>query len=262
VKNIDDVVVSRAIVESFTQEWLDNLEIDVAIAGAGPAGLTAAYYLSSRGYRVAVFERKLSTGGGMWGGGMMFNKLVFQQEALPVLDELGISYAPYREAGYYLADAVEAVGVLSCRAVQAGAKVFNLMGVEDLLTGTEGGVSGVVLNWTSVEMAGLHVDPMSVRSRYVVDATGHDANVAGLVPDKLRARFVSPGGDLEGEKSMWAEAGEKAIVKNTGEVYPGLLVAGMAVNAVYGGHRMGPIFGGMFLSGKKCAEIIETNLTG
>ncbi|GAH69977.1 unnamed protein product, partial [marine sediment metagenome] len=50
---------------------------------------------------------------------------------------------------------------------------------------------------------------------------------------------------------MWAEVAEKKIVENTKEVYPGLIVAGMAANAVCGTHRMGPIFGGMLLSGKR-----------
>ncbi|MCK4331802.1 MAG: ribose 1,5-bisphosphate isomerase, partial [Dehalococcoidia bacterium] len=51
------------------------------------------------------------------------------------------------------------------------------------------------------------------------------------------------------------EVGEKAIVENTKQVCPGLLVAGMAANAVFGSPRMGPIFGGMLLSGKKAAEL-------
>ena len=34
----------------------------------------------------------------------------------------------------------------------------------------------------------------------------------------------------------------------------------MAVNAVFGSNRMGPIFGGMLLSGKKCAEILIARL--
>jgi thiamine thiazole synthase len=34
----------------------------------------------------------------------------------------------------------------------------------------------------------------------------------------------------------------------------------MAANAVYGGYRMGPVFGGMLLSGRKAAEEILARL--
>ncbi len=54
---------------------------------------------------------------------------------------------------------------------------------------------------------------------------------------------------------MRAEIGEKEIVRNTKEVYPGLIVAGMAANVALGAPRMGPIFGGMLLSGKRAAEV-------
>jgi len=60
---------------------------------------------------------------------------------------------------------------------------------------------------------------------------------------------------------MWAEEGEKQIIRNTKEVYPGLFVCGMAANAVFGSPRMGAIFGGMFLSGEKAADIIKEKLT-
>jgi thiamine thiazole synthase len=49
-------------------------------------------------------------------------------------------------------------------------------------------------------------------------------------------------------------------LKNTREVYPNLYVCGMAANAVFGGPRMGPIFGGMLLSGKKVAEILARRI--
>jgi len=55
---------------------------------------------------------------------------------------------------------------------------------------------------------------------------------------------------------MWAEKGEEMILANTREVFPGLLVAGMTVNAVCGGPRMGPIFGGMLLSGERASQLI------
>jgi ribulose 1,5-bisphosphate synthetase/thiazole synthase len=45
-------------------------------------------------------------------------------------------------------------------------------------------------------------------------------------------------------------------VENTKEIYPGLFVSGMAANGVSGSFRMGPIFGGMLMSGKKAAELI------
>ncbi len=57
----------------------------MAVVGGGPAGLVAAYYLARANKKVVLFERKLSVGGGMWGGGMMFNQIVVQDEALPIL---------------------------------------------------------------------------------------------------------------------------------------------------------------------------------
>ena len=43
-------------------------------------------------------------------------------------------------------------------------------------------------------------------------------------------------------------------------VFPGLYVVGMAANNAFGGPRMGPIFGGMLLSGKKVADIFIEKL--
>ncbi|MFA7609770.1 MAG: ribose 1,5-bisphosphate isomerase, partial [Bacteroidales bacterium] len=50
--------------------------------------------------------------------------------------------------------------------------------------------------------------------------------------------------------------GENSTIDNTKEIYPGLFVTGMAANGVSGSFRMGPIFGGMILSGKKVADLI------
>ena len=87
---LDDIKISRAIIDSYTQKLLNALEVDVAIVGGGPAGITCGYYLAKRKIKVILIERKLSIGGGMWGGGMMFNEIVVQDEARKILDEFGV----------------------------------------------------------------------------------------------------------------------------------------------------------------------------
>jgi thiazole biosynthesis enzyme len=246
---MDEVIISRAITESYLKELTSYLEMDVAIVGAGPSGLTAGYYLAKSGIKTAIFERKLSVGGGMWGGGMMFNKIVVQPEGKEVLDDFGVFCTEY-EKGYYIADSVEATSTLCSKAVQAGAKIFNLISVEDVMIREGDRIVGLVLNWSAVQMAELHVDPLAVRAKLVIDATGHAAEVCNIVSGKTSKKL-----QVHGEKSMWAEVGEKEIVDNTGEVYPGLLAIGMAANAVIGSPRMGPIFGGMLLSGRKAAGL-------
>jgi len=117
---IDERIVTKAIIERFSEKLISNLELDVAVCGAGPSGLVAAYFLAKAGLKVAVFERKLSIGGGMWGGGMMFNEIVVQEESKHILDMLNINTTPYIP-GYYTVDSVEAVSGICFNAVQAGA---------------------------------------------------------------------------------------------------------------------------------------------
>ncbi len=251
---LDDITISKAIIESFTKDFLNAMDVDVAIGGAGPSGMTAAYYLAKQKVKTVIFERSLRPGGGMPGGGMMFNTIVVQEEAKGILDEFGIRTKEY-DRGYYTADSVEASSAICLKAIQAGAKIFNLMSVEDVMIRENDRVSGLVLNWSSVDLAKLHVDPLSMRAKVVIDATGHASEICHIIVNKVGGKLNTEGGGVMGEKSMWAEVAEKKIIENTKEVYPGLIVAGMAANAVYGAHRMGPIFGGMLLSGKRAAEV-------
>jgi thiamine thiazole synthase len=255
---LDDVIITKAIVERFYQKFLEHSEVDVAIAGAGPAGLCAAYYLAREKVKVAVFERKLSIGGGMWGGGMMFNELVVGEEGKTILDEIEVGCKGYQK-GYFTADAVECISTLCSKATRAGAKVFNLISVEDVMLEHEK-VCGLVLNWSAVQMANLHVDPLTIRAKYLVEATGHPVELVKIIVKKLGPKLFTSTGDVVGEKSMWADMGEREVVENSKEVFPQVYVVGMAANAVFGSHRMGPIFGGMLLSGKKVAEEILRKL--
>jgi len=256
---LDDVKISQAIIERFSAKLLDCLECDVAIVGGGPAGITAAYYLAKANKKVVLFERKLSIGGGMWGGGIMFNEIVVQEQGKEMLDEFGIRTTPF-EDDYYCADSVETVSTLTSSAVKAGATILNLFSVEDVMMEKEKRVTGLVINWSAVEMANLHVDPVTIRAKYIIDATGHAAEVAHIIERKSGCQLETPTGKVIGERPMYAERGEHMLMENTREVFPGVFVAGMCANAVYGSPRMGPIFGGMLLSGKMAAETILEKL--
>ena len=255
---LDEIITSRAIIERFARKFSQGLDLDVAVVGAGPSGMVAAYYLAKRKAKVALFERKLSVGGGMWGGGMLFNEIVVQEAARRILDEFGVHAEKFQE-GYYTVDSVEMASTLCSSACRAGARIFNGISVEDLMVREEA-VVGLVINWTAVEMAGLHVDPLAVRAKFVVDATGHPAEVVQVLQRKNRVTLKTPSGSFHGERSLWAEVAEHSTVENTGEIYPGLYTAGMAVNATLGGYRMGPIFGGMLLSGEKVARLLLDRL--
>jgi len=49
-------------------------------------------------------------------------------------------------------------------------------------------------------------------------------------------------------------------VHKTGEIFPGLVIAGMSVTETHGLPRMGPTFGSMLFSGKKAAEITAAKI--
>lgn len=252
---LSEIEVTRGIVEGFTRDFLDSLQLDVAVVGAGPAGMTCAYFLAREGLKVAIFERNLHVGGGMWGGGMLFPRIVIQEEAADIVRAFGVRLEPFHE-GYFVGDSVETVSKCTAATVDAGVKIWIGVSVEDVLIREDDRVAGVVLNWRAVELACLHVDPLAMEARVVIDATGHEASVVHTIARKIPgARLFTESGQIVGEKPMWAEVGEAEIVHNTRQVYPGLLVSGMAANAVYGSPRMGAIFGGMFLSGKRAAEL-------
>ena len=244
--------VSQGIISTYFEKLEKNLDLDVAIVGGGPSGIVAAYYLAKAGLKVAQFDRKLAPGGGMWGGAMMFNQIVIQEEAMDIVREFEINHAPFAD-GLYVMDSVESTSSLLYHAVHAGATIFNCYSVEDVIF-KNNQVSGVVVNWTPVLREGLHVDPLNILAKVVIDGTGHDSEIAATVARKNGIRLATETGAVIGERSLDVVSGEEEVVNGTKEIYPGLYVCGMAASAVSGTPRMGPIFGGMLLCSDNMAE--------
>ena len=241
--------VTRAIVGGFAKEFADMVESDVIIVGAGPSGLMAGKELAKAGKKVLIIERNNYLGGGFWIGGYLMNKITVRHPGERVLEELKIPYDKIQE-GLCVADGPHACSKLIAAACDAGVKVQNMTEFEDVVFREEGKLAGVVVNWTPVSALPRQitcVDPVALEAKVVIDATGHDA----FVVKKMQERGLL---QTKGFGGMWVERSEDLVVEYTGEVHPGLIVAGMAVSTTYGLPRMGPTFGAMLLSGKRAAE--------
>lgn len=110
----------------------------IAVIGAGPAGLSCAYYLAVKGYPVTVFEKEKMLGGMLTMGIPSFRleKDIINSE-IDVLKELGVEFKTGVEVGKDITlDALRAegykafyLGIGASRGVSVGCKGDDLKGV-------------------------------------------------------------------------------------------------------------------------------------
>jgi len=253
--------LARLLMEAALKRLSSYSRLDVIIVGAGPSGLSAAWHLSKTGLKVLVLERMLGIGGGIRGGAMLLPAaLVEEGEAADLLRDAGVELTELSD-GIYNVDPTEAMVKVAARALEAGASIWPGVVVEDLIIKRTGRrtvrVRGVVINFTPIIEAEWHVDPLFLESKAVVDSTGHDTDVVKI----LVRRCPWLGVDVPGVSSLDVWRGEEEVVNYTGKIIDGLYAAGMSVSEIYNLHRMGPLLGGMLLSGKKVAERIIRDLS-
>lgn len=252
--DVREVDITKAIADEFHSVLIDRAESDVIIIGAGPAGLTAGRELSSMGFKVLIIEQNNYLGGGYWLGGYMMNPVTVREPAQKIWDELGIPYKKVAN-GLYLTPGPHAVSKLIAAACDSGVKFLNLTKFDDLVL-KNGRVAGVVVNWMPVSALPRNitcVDPVALESKMVIDSSGHDSVAVKRLVDRKLVEW-------KGMNPMWVDSGEEHVVEKTGEVYPGLVVAGMSVTETFGLARMGPTFGSMLYSGKKAAEVTAAKI--
>ncbi len=252
--DVREVEITKAIADEFHSVLIDRAESDVIIIGAGPAGLTAGRELSTMGFKVLIVEQNNYLGGGYWLGGYMMNPVTVREPAQKIWDELGIPYKKVSE-GLYLTPGPHAVSKLIAGACDSGVKFLNLTKFDDLVL-KKGRVSGVVVNWMPVSALPRNitcVDPIALESKMVIDASGHDSVAVKRLVNRNLVEW-------KGMNPMWVENGEEHVVEKTGEIFPGLVIAGMSVTETHGLARMGPTFGSMLFSGKKAAEVTAAKI--
>jgi thiamine thiazole synthase len=96
------------------------------------------------------------------------------------------------------------------------------------------------------------MDPNTINAPIIISTTGHDGPFGAFCAKRLVATGMLA--SLGGMRGLDMNLAEDAIVKNTREVAPGLIIGGMELSEVDGANRMGPTFGAMALSGVKAAE--------
>jgi thiamine thiazole synthase len=252
---ISENQITSAIVKEFSRDFLDSLESDIIIIGAGPSGLVAGRELAKDGFKVLIVESNNYLGGGFWIGGYLMNIVTFRAPAQEILEELDIPYQE-TEPGLFTASGPHACSKLISVSCENGVKFLQLTKFDDAIV-KDGRVAGVVVNWTPVQALPKQitcVDPVGIETKLVIDATGHDASVAMALEKRglLKTKGFGP---------MDVTSSEDLVVENTKEIYPGLVACGMSVATIFGLPRMGPTFAGMLLSGKKAAQVAKEILT-
>ena len=255
-QKVSEASITKAIVSEFTKWFEEYIISDVIIVGGGPSGLVAARELATEGLKTLVIESNNYLGGGFWIGGYLMNTVTFRAPSQEILDELNIRYKE-AEPGLFTADGPEACSKVIAAACDAGVKILNMTRFDDVVH-RNGRVEGVVINWSPVAALPRQltcVDPVSLESKVVIDATGHDACVCRSL-EKRNLLKLSDFGPMDVASS------EDLVVKKTGQIYPGLIVTGMATSSAYGIPRMGPTFGGMLVAGKKAAQETKKLISG
>jgi thiazole biosynthesis enzyme len=251
---ISEKEITKSIASMFNETIQEYADSDIIIIGAGPAGLTAGRKLAGSGLKTLIVEQNNYLGGGYWVGGYMMNPVTVRSPAQRIWDELGV---PYREVGVglYATWGPHACSKLIAAACDAGVRFLQLTKFDDLILKNDR-VAGVVINWMPVSALPRNVtcvDPVALESKIVIDSSGHDSVAVRRLMDRGYIKW-------EGMNPMWVDEGEDAVVDKTGEVYPGLIAAGMSVTETFGLPRMGPTFGSMLLSGIRAAEIAQSKV--
>jgi len=261
-KPIRESQVSRAMTRRYFADLDTYAESDIVIVGAGSCGLSTAYMLAKArpDLKIAIIEAGVAPGGGAWLGGQLFSAMIMRKPADAFLSELGV---PFEDEGDWVVvkHAALFTSTLLSKVLQfPNVKLFNATTVEDLITrkGEKDGevrIAGVVTNWTLVSMHHDDqscMDPNTINAPVIVSTTGHDGPFGAFSVKRLVSMQQLE--KLGGMRGLDMNTAEDAIVKNTREIVPGLIVGGMELSEVDGANRMGPTFGAMAMSGVKAAE--------
>lgn len=228
---------------------------DVIIVGGGPAGLMAALDLAKLDLKILVVESSSAAGGRLWASDFLISASGFMPQVGDMLDELKI---PYKKGKGGLS--VTAGSNLSSKLISAvcdsGVRILNMTEFKELIF-TDEKVEGVVVNWApqlSLKDKLTTGVSAALKSQVVIDATGVNACVCQIL---IGRGAIKP----DKYEQVDIRASEKLLLEKTGNIYPCLAVAGMAVATIYGIPHGGLTLCSMLLSGRKAVDEVMMHLS-
>ncbi|KAL1750734.1 Thi4 family-domain-containing protein [Schizophyllum commune] len=266
---IEESQVSRAMIKRYFNTMYERAVSDVVIIGAGSAGLSCAYHLALNrpDLKITILEANVAPGGGAWLGGQLMSPMVIRKPADAFLRQLGVEYEDEGAFVVVKHAALFTSTLLSKVLAFPNVVLMNATAVEDLMIQRDYSgqqrVAGVVTNWTLVALnhdTQSCMDPNTITAPVIITATGHDGPMGAFSAKRLvSAGLLKELGNMRG---LDMNRAEPAVVNQTREVAPGLIMAGMELSEHDGSNRMGPTFGAMIGSGVKAAmeaiKIFET----
>jgi len=145
----------------FVPEKKHEYDKKIAVIGAGPAGLSCAYYLAVHGYKVTIFEKEKALGGMLTMGIPSFRleKNVVEAE-IEILSELGVEFKTSTEIGkdislddlrkdgyeaFYMAIGAQAGRMLNIEGEESQGVVSGVDFLRDVNLGVDTKLSGNVI---------------------------------------------------------------------------------------------------------------------
>lgn len=137
------------------------------------------------------------------------------------MTEIGV---PYTEAspGLFTVNAPYVCTRLIASVYDAGVRILNRMKCEDVILNEYGRAKGVLIRWTFPEELKNQdnwTELVGIEIGVIIDATGEEAYISRRLSEKGLL-------NIRGCGAIEIERGEELLLENTGEVYPGVLLAG------------------------------------
>ena len=67
MRGVEEIEISKAIISAYHEKLTQRIVNDVLIVGAGPSGMTAAFFLAQKGLAVSLLEKRLAPSQELWG---------------------------------------------------------------------------------------------------------------------------------------------------------------------------------------------------